>query len=118
MSSHINREAVNSPDPRIMFSSASDMRNVFQVNVKGKLGPSFIPSSAFSSVLSEKDDVGKRLGEQVQMDDCPIVLGMEFLDSVNAVPIPCANTLAILGEKNGPCLVPLAREGSVKATQI
>jgi len=52
------------------------------------------------------------------MDDCPIVLGMEFLDSVNAVPIPCANTLAILGEKNGPCLVPLAREGSVKATQI
>nr|GMD93521.1 WPP domain-associated protein [Ipomoea batatas] len=68
--------------------------------------------------ICEKDDVGKRLGEQVQMDDCPIVLGMEFLDSVNAVPIPCANTLAILGEKNGPCLVPLAREGSVKATQI
>ena len=61
---------------------------------------------------------GKMDFSVIQMDDYPIVLGMEFLDSVNAVPIPCANTLAILGEKNGPCLVPLAREGSVKATQI
>ncbi|XP_050212403.1 uncharacterized protein LOC126663714, partial [Mercurialis annua] len=53
----------------------------------------------------------------VPMDDYPIVLGIEFMDHVKAVPIPFANTMCILEEGN-TCMVPLARETSLKAKQL
>ncbi|GFZ03719.1 hypothetical protein Acr_16g0003430 [Actinidia rufa] len=45
----------------------------------------------------------------VPMDDYPIVLGMEFLDGVQAFPIPFAETMCIMGEGSA-CMVPLARK--------
>ncbi|KAL9265740.1 Retrovirus-related Pol polyprotein from transposon 17.6-like protein, partial [Drosera capensis] len=44
-----------------------------------------------------------------------MVLGMEFLDKVRAVPIPATNTMCIFEEGN-PCMVPLTREGTSKPT--
>ncbi|XP_028794242.1 uncharacterized protein LOC114749870 [Neltuma alba] len=70
-------------------------------------------------------DVKVRLGDWnglvdfsiVTMDDYPIVLGMEFMDKVKAVPIPFANTMCILEEGN-PRLVPLERETQLREKQI
>ncbi|VFQ91468.1 unnamed protein product [Cuscuta campestris] len=53
----------------------------------------------------------------VTMDDYPIVLGMEFMDKVKAIPIPFANTMCILDEGNTR-LVPLKREARLREKQI
>lgn len=53
----------------------------------------------------------------VTMDDYPIVLGMEFMDRVKAVPIPFANTMCILEEGN-TSIVPLSRSPNAQAKQL
>ncbi|VFQ66115.1 unnamed protein product [Cuscuta campestris] len=53
----------------------------------------------------------------VTMDDYPIVLGMEFMDKVKAIPIPFANTMCILEEGNTR-LVPLEREARLREKHI
>lgn len=53
----------------------------------------------------------------VPLDDYPIVLGMEFLDKVKAVPIPFADTMCILEEGN-TCMVPLSREVALPSKTI
>jgi len=46
-----------------------------------------------------------------------VLLGIEFLDQVKAVPIPFSKSLCIL-EEGHPSMVPLARESSLQARQI
>ncbi|CAN1260507.1 Transposon Ty3-I Gag-Pol polyprotein [Linum perenne] len=57
----------------------------------------------------------------VTMDDHPAVLGINFMDSVKAIPMPFANTMCILEEGN-TCTVPMLREGnqlkSLSAMQV
>ena len=53
----------------------------------------------------------------VPMDDYAIVLGIDFMDQVSVVPIPCANTMCILEEGNVR-MVPLAREASLQAKRL
>ena len=51
------------------------------------------------------------------MDDYPVVLGMEFIDCVKAIPIPFANTMCILEEGNTG-MVPLTREVCLHSKQL
>ena len=51
------------------------------------------------------------------MDDYAIVLGIDFIDQVSDIPIPCANTMCIL-KKGHVRMVPLAREASLQAKQL
>ncbi|GAV93055.1 hypothetical protein CFOL_v3_36433, partial [Cephalotus follicularis] len=44
----------------------------------------------------------------IPMDDYDLVLGMEFMDQVKAIPIPHANSLCIL-EEGKTCMVPCTR---------
>ena len=45
------------------------------------------------------------------MDDFKMVLGMDFLQKVKAVPLPFLRSMAIL-EKKKPCMVPTVTEGT------
>ena len=47
------------------------------------------------------------------MDEFKMVLGMDFLRKVKAVPLPFLRSMAILEEEN-PCIVPTVTEGSPK----
>ncbi|GAV66072.1 Asp_protease_2 domain-containing protein, partial [Cephalotus follicularis] len=61
-------------------------------------------------------DVGMKIGEWngsvslsiIPMDDYDLVLGMEFMDQVKAIPIPYTNSLCIL-EEGKTCMVPCTR---------
>ncbi|KAI5335729.1 hypothetical protein L3X38_025863 [Prunus dulcis] len=46
----------------------------------------------------------------ISMDDYDVVLGMEFMDKVNAFPIPFSNTMCIAHGGAMPCMVPLVRQ--------
>ncbi|GAV90278.1 gag-asp_proteas domain-containing protein [Cephalotus follicularis] len=61
-------------------------------------------------------DVGMKIGQWdglvslsiIPLDDYDLVLGMEFMDQVKAIPIPHANSLCIL-EEGKTCMVPCTR---------
>lgn len=53
----------------------------------------------------------------VEMDDYPIVLGMDFLDRAKAVPLPFSNTMLIM-EEGKTCQVPLSRGKPTKAKTV
>ena len=53
----------------------------------------------------------------VPMDDFNIVLGMDFLRQVKAVPLPFLRSLAIL-EEEAPCMVPTISEGKAKTPML
>ncbi|KAI5323243.1 hypothetical protein L3X38_032315 [Prunus dulcis] len=48
----------------------------------------------------------------ISMDDCDVVLGMEFMDKVKAFPIPFHNTMCIAQGGTMPCMVPVVRQQS------
>eukprot|EP00257_Ricinus_communis_P017580 XP_015576051.1 uncharacterized protein K02A2.6-like [Ricinus communis] len=82
-------------------------------------------NSAPSATYGVARNVNVSLGEWsgplnfsvVTMDDYKMVLGIEFLDKVNAFPLPFANTMCIL-EQGNTCMVPLMREAMLKTMQI
>lgn len=82
-------------------------------------------NSEARSILGVAHDVEVSLGEWhdtlnfpiITMDDYPIVLGMDFLDNVKAVPIPLANMMCIVGEGN-MSMVPLARESNLQVKHL
>ena len=51
------------------------------------------------------------------MDDFKIVLGMDFLRQVKAVPLPFLRSMAIL-EEEAPCMVPTISEGKAKTPML
>lgn len=53
----------------------------------------------------------------ITMDNYPIVLGMDFLDSVKVVSIPLTNTMCILGEGDMN-MAPLARKTNMQVKQL
>ena len=82
-------------------------------------------NSEARSIFDVAHDVEVTLGEWhgtlnfsvITMDDYPIVLGMDFLDNVKAVPILLANTMCIVGEGN-MSMVPLARESNLQVKHL
>ena len=51
------------------------------------------------------------------MDDFKIVIGMDFLRQVRAVPIPFLRSMAIL-EEEAPCMVPTITESKAKTPML
>ncbi|RVX07653.1 hypothetical protein CK203_021959 [Vitis vinifera] len=51
------------------------------------------------------------------MDDFKMVLGMDFLQKVKAVPLPFLRIMAILEEEK-PCMVPTVTEGTLKTPML
>ncbi|KAL6322424.1 hypothetical protein AAG906_008079 [Vitis piasezkii] len=51
------------------------------------------------------------------MDDFKMVLGMDFLQKVKAVPLPFLRSMAILEEEK-PCMVPTVTEGTPKTPML
>ncbi|RVX18884.1 hypothetical protein CK203_006867 [Vitis vinifera] len=51
------------------------------------------------------------------MDDFKMVLGMDFLQKVKAVPLPFLRSMAILEEEK-PCMVPTVTEGTLKTPML
>ena len=51
------------------------------------------------------------------MDDFKMVLGMDFLQKVKAMPLPFLHSMAILKEEN-PCMVPTVTEGTLKIPML
>ena len=51
------------------------------------------------------------------MDDFKMVLEMDFLQKVNAVPLPFLHSMAILKKEN-PCMVPTVTEGTLKIPML
>ena len=51
------------------------------------------------------------------MDDFKIVIGMDFLRQVKAVPIPFLRSMAIL-EEEAPCMVPAVTESKAKTPML
>ena len=51
------------------------------------------------------------------MDDFKMVLGMDFLQRVKAVPLPFLRSMAILEEEK-PCMVPTITEGTLKIPML
>ena len=51
------------------------------------------------------------------MDDFKVVIGMDFLRQVKAVPIPFLRSVAIL-EEEAPCMVPTITESKAKAAML
>ena len=79
------------------------------------------PKATFGVARDVKVCLGDWIGlmdfSVVTMDDHPIILGMEFIDKVKAVPIPFANTMCILEEGNIR-VVPLEREARLQENHI
>ncbi|CAL2268868.1 unnamed protein product [Prunus armeniaca] len=46
----------------------------------------------------------------IPMDDYDVVLGMKFMDKVQAFPIPCYNTMCIAHGGAMSCMVPVVRQ--------
>ena len=78
------------------------------------------PRPIFGVARGVKVCRGDRIGRVdfsiVLMDDYLVVLGMEFMDQVKAVPISFTNTMCIL--KGNASMVPLSREVSQQAKQL
>ena len=51
------------------------------------------------------------------MNDFKMVLGMDFLQKVKAVPLPFLCSMAILEEEK-PCMVPTVTEGTLKTPML
>ena len=51
------------------------------------------------------------------MDDFKMVLGMDFLQKVKAMPLPFLRSMTILKEKK-PCMVPMVTEGLPKTPML
>ncbi|KAL6329497.1 hypothetical protein AAG906_021505 [Vitis piasezkii] len=89
--------------------------------INGKATKALVDTGATHTFVSENEtkrlelQASKKVGSRVDftvapMDDFKMVLGMDFLQRVKAVPLPFLRSMAILEEEK-PCMVPTVTEG-------